>query len=308
MSAETLMDAGFPRALELARGKTALLIAGPTSSGKSALAIAVAKATGGVVVNADSMQIYDGLRILTARPTLEEEAEVEHHLYGCVDPRIAFSTGDYLRLITPVIADLSAKGRLAVITGGTGLYFRALTEGLVKTPEIPPHVMDEVVAVGDGPALHAWLSKRDPARAAELQPADLPRLQRAASVWLATGRSMKEWHADQQPAVLAEGSWAGLFLSPPREWIYSRIDARFHKMIAAGALDEARAIAALNLPANRGVMKAHGIPHLIRYLSGEMLLHEAIRLGQQDTRNYARRQGVWARRFMGGWAWAAPSA
>jgi tRNA dimethylallyltransferase len=303
MMAGTLIDAGLPRALDMARGRTALLIAGPTASGKSALAIAVAKATGGVVVNADSMQIYDGPRTLTARPTLEEEAEVEHQLYGCVDPRIAFSTGDYLRLAAPVLAGLAAAGRIAVITGGTGLYFRALTEGLVETPEIPAHVMDEVAGIGDGPAIHAWLSTRDPARAAELQPADVPRLQRAASVWLATGRSMKDWHGDQQAPLLAADTWAGLFLAPPREWIYKRIDDRFHKMIAAGALDEVRAVSALNLPPNRGVMKAHGMPHLVRHIAGEMSLEDAIRLGQQDTRNYARRQGVWARRFMRDWAW-----
>ncbi len=249
------------------------------------------------------MQVYDGLRILTARPTPQDEAQAEHRLYGVVDPRRAFSVGDYLRAAAPLLAELKAEGRLAVIVGGTGLYFRALTQGLVATPEIPRHVMDEVDALGDGPALHAWLAQRDPERAAELQPADTPRLQRAAALLLATGRRMKDWLADPQPPVLTPGCWRGVFLNPDRAALYARIDARFHAMIAAGALDEVRAVAALGLPANRGLMKAHGLPHLVRHLDGELALDDAIALGQRDTRNYARRQATWARRFMADWRW-----
>jgi tRNA dimethylallyltransferase len=284
-------------------GLEALLIAGPTASGKSALALAAAQASGGVVVNADSMQIYDGLQILTARPTPAEEARAEHRLYGVVDPRRAFSVGDYLRISAPVLAELRATGRPAIIVGGTGLYFRALTQGLVETPEIPPHVMHEVQALGEGPALHAWLAGRDPERAAELQPADTPRLQRAAALFLTTGRSMKTWLADAPPPVLAPGRWRGVFLSPERATLYGRIDSRFHAMIAAGALDEVRAVKALALPANRGIMKAHGMPHLVRHLDGELTLDDAIALGQRDTRNYAKRQATWARRFMADWRW-----
>jgi tRNA dimethylallyltransferase len=286
-------------------GREALLIAGPTASGKSALAIAAAVATGGVVINADSMQVYDGIRILTARPSLEEEATVEHRLYGVVDPRRAFSTGDYVRAVAPVLAHVRSMGRMAVIVGGTGLYFRALTEGLVETPDIPPAVMNEVSGLGDGPALHGWLAARDPARAAELNPADLPRLQRAAALFLATGRSMKEWLAATPQPLLAQGTWQGVFLDPERQEHYARIDARFLAMMAAGALDEVRAIVALGLPANRGVMKAHGVPHLAAHLRGELSLGSAIALGQQDTRNYAKRQRTWARRFMTDWSWIA---
>jgi tRNA dimethylallyltransferase len=282
-------------------GLDAVLIAGPTASGKSALALAVARAVGGVVVNGDSMQIYAGLRILTARPTLEEEALAEHLLYGFVDPQVAFSAGDYIRTVGPVLAGLKAAGKCAVVTGGTGLYFRALTEGLVETPEIPPHVMDEVKALGDGPKLHAWLQERDPGRAADLHPSDTPRLERAASLWLATGRSMKDWHDDQQRPILSRGSWRGVVLLPERQALYARIDARFHVMLASGALEEVQSVMALGLPSNRGVMKAHGMPHLIRHIRGELMRAEAIRLGQQDTRNYARRQGVWARRYMADW-------
>jgi tRNA dimethylallyltransferase len=279
----------------------ALLIAGPTASGKSALAMAAAQALGGVVVNADSMQIYEGLRILTARPTPEEEALVRHMLYGIVPPDIAFSVGDYVRLAAPVLAGLKAEGRVAVITGGTGLYFRALVQGLVTTPEIPPHVLNKVAEVEREGDLHAWLAARDPARASELAPADRPRLQRAAAVWLATGRSIKDWQADGAPPLLAPGRWRGFFLHVERPVLYARIDARFHAMMGAGALDEVRALAARGLAANRGIMKAHGVPHLIRHLAGELTREDAIAKGQQDTRNYARRQTVWARGHMADW-------
>jgi tRNA dimethylallyltransferase len=288
--------------LEDAKGRDALLIAGPTASGKSALAIAVAKATGGVVVNADSMQIYDGIRILTARPTPEEEAMVEHRLYGFVDPRIAFSAGDYVRAVAPVLAELKDAGRLAVVVGGTGLYFRALTNGLVEMPDFPAAIMAEVEAMeAAGLSLHDWLKREDPGSAARLSPADQPRLQRAVSVRLATGRTLGDWQRDTTTPVLAAGSWAGICLAPDRASLYTRINQRFHVMMAQGALDEARHIRSLALTPNRGVMKAHGMPHLIRHLEGGMTLEQAITLGQQDTRNYARRQGTWARKFMPDW-------
>jgi tRNA dimethylallyltransferase len=304
-----MADALLDQLLGDAAGRDALLIAGPTASGKSALAIAVAKAAGGVVVNADSMQIYDGLRVLTARPTLEEEAEAEHRLYGFVDPRQAFSAGDYVRAVAPVLGGLKAAGRLAVLVGGTGLYFRALTAGLVNMPDIPAKIMREVEAMETaGQSLHEWLRREDPDSAARLAPADAPRLQRAVSVKLATGRTLGDWQRETTAPVLGEGRWSGVFLNPDRAALYARIDTRFHSMMAQGALDEARHILSLGLPANRGVMKAHGMPHLIRHLKGEATLEEAIRLGQQDTRNYARRQGVWARRFMREWRWAVAYA
>ena len=277
-----------------------MLIAGPTASGKSALAIALAKATGGVVVNADSMQVYAGLRMLSARPTLGEEAQVAHRLYGFVDPVRAFSTGDYVRAVTPLLADLKQRQQLAIIVGGSGLYFKALTDGLVAMPEISAAVMSEVEAMPD---LHGWLQREDPASAFRLSPGDLPRLQRAAAVKLATGRTLGDWQREATMPVLTAGRWKGLFLNRDRAWLYERINLRFETMLRYGALDEARAIAALALPPNRGVMKAHGLPHLLAYLRGEMALDEAIRLGQQDTRNYAKRQFTWARRYMGGWRW-----
>ncbi len=290
--------------LKDAEGRDALLIAGPTASGKSALAVAMAKATGGVVVNADSMQIYGGIRILTARPTPEEEADVEHALYGCVDPALAYSAGDYVRAIEPLLARLKSEGRLAVVVGGTGLYFRALTDGLVEMPDFPAAIMANVEAMeAAGLSLHDWLKREDPDSAKRLSPADQPRLQRAVSVKLATGRTLGEWQRDTTSPVLATGRWAGVFLAPDRAALYARIDRRFQLMMQQGALEEARHIRSLGLPANRGVMKAHGMPHLIRHLAGGITLEQAITLGQQDTRNYARRQGTWARRFMADWRW-----
>ncbi len=267
--------------------------------------MAAAKATGGVVVNADSMQVYDGLRILTARPTAEEEAAAEHRLYGCVDPRRAFSAGDYVREVRPLLEKLKAEGRLAVLVGGTGLYFKAMTEGLVDMPEVPAAVMAAIEAL-PADALHPALAAEDPEAAARLSPADAPRLQRALGVKRATGRTLGEWQRAATTAVLAPGSWTGVFLAPDRAALYARIDRRFEAMMAAGALDEAAHIRALELPPNRGVMKAHGMPHLIRHLEGAIDRAEAVRLGQQDTRNYAKRQHTWARRFMNHWRWAAP--
>jgi tRNA dimethylallyltransferase len=284
--------------------RDALLIAGPTASGKSALALSIAKATGGVVINADSMQVYAGLRILTARPSLIEENEADHRLFGFVQPEIPFSAGDYIRTITPLLKGLREQRRLAIIVGGTGLYFNALTKGLVDMPVISPGVMAEISAIeSGGESLHDWLLREDPASAARLSPADIPRLQRAISVKLATGRVLGEWQKENTLPVLNESQWHGIFLAPERAELYARINARFHAMLAAGALEEIRSIGALGLASNRGIMKSHGMPHLLAHLDGRLSLDDAIRLGQQDTRNYAKRQMTWARRFMSDWHW-----
>jgi tRNA dimethylallyltransferase len=289
------------------KGQTALLIAGPTASGKSALAIAVANATGGVIINADSMQLYAGLRILTARPSLEEEASTEHRLYGTVDPSIAFSVGDYLRAVTPLLAELAVRKRPAIVVGGTGLYFRALTQGLVETPDIPPEITAEVEAMtAVGENLRARLMVLDPVTAARLSPADTGRLQRALGVAIGTGRPLSSWQQDIAPALLSAESWSGVFIAPDRDRLYARINRRFGAMLEAGALEEVQSIERLKLPANRGIMKSHGMPHLLAHLKGQMDLTEAARLGQQDTRNYAKRQLTWARKYMADWRWITP--
>jgi tRNA dimethylallyltransferase len=291
----------------------ATLIAGPTASGKSALAIALAEQAGATVLNADSMQVYADLRVLSARPTLAEEARVPHQLFGFVASAEEYSVGRYLADVTPLIAEARAAGRTIVIVGGTGLYFRALTEGLMPSPPISSAVRvewRERAAAGED--LHAALRMRDPARASALHPHDTPRLLRAIELFESTGRRYTDWLAENPgEPVLQAGEWQGIFLHPPRESLHARIDARFEAMMEEGALEEVQALLAHQppLPANLGVMKAHGVPHLARLLRGEIGREDAIRLAQQDTRAYARRQVVFARRYCGveNWRWL-PSA
>jgi tRNA dimethylallyltransferase len=271
----------------------AVLIAGPTASGKSALAMRIAEALGGEIVNADSMQVYADLRILSARPSMADEAAAPHRLYGFVASGVEFNAGDYLSAIATTLSELSERDKPAIIVGGTGLYFKLLTEGLVETPAIPAEIKARVAALPD---LHAALSARDPELAARLNPADAPRLQRALEVFEATGRSLAEWRREgEHKPILRKGAWRGLALDPDREELARRIDRRFEAMIEAGALDEAAAIRAMALPRNRGVMKAHGLPHLIDHLDGLISLPEAIIRGQSDTRRYAKRQRTFMR-------------
>lgn len=282
-----------------------MLIAGPTASGKSALAIEIAQAFDGEVVNADSMQVYSGLAILSARPDHAEMAGVPHHLFGCVAPGREYSVGDYLREVAPVLASIRRRGRKAVVVGGTGLYFRALTEGLVETPDVPAAIRSRLEAqAAAGEDMHALLARVDPHAAAGLPQADMARILRALEVFEATGKPLAEWRKQEQGApLLAPGTWAGIFLNPERSELFARIDRRFLAMIEAGALDEVRALLDLGLPPNRGIMKAHGVPHLVAHLSGALSLEQAIERGQQDTRRYAKRQLTWARKFMAGWRW-----
>jgi tRNA dimethylallyltransferase len=287
----------------------ALLVAGPTASGKSALAMAIAARLGGLVVNADSMQVYDGLRVLSARPSKEDEAKVPHRLYGFVRPGVEFSVGRYLEAMTPLIEDARAGGPKLVITGGTGLYFRALTEGLAPTPPVPVEIRDEWRArAAAGEDIHAELRRRDPRRATALDPADAPRILRAIELHAATGRSYSDW-LDENPgeALLAPDEFAGIFIDPPRPVLHAAIDGRFEAMMEAGALEEVRGLIALEppLPRNLGIMKAHGVPHLADYLAGAISREEAVARGQSDTRRYARRQGVFARKYLVGprWRW-----
>jgi tRNA dimethylallyltransferase len=289
------------------------LIAGPTASGKSALAINVARALGdGLVVNADSMQVYAGLRVLSARPSPEEEAEAPHRLYGFVPAAEEFSVGRWLEAVRPLVDAARAGGPGLVMVGGTGLYFRALTEGLVPTPEIPAAIRQEwreKAAVGHD--LYAELSRRDPARAAALNPADTPRLLRAIELHAATGRGYSDWLAENpgQP-LLRPDEYTGVFIDPAREALHAAINGRFEAMMATGALDEVRALAARQPPLRRnlGIMKAHGVPHLLDFIEGRISREEAIVRGQSDTRSYARRQVIFARKYLAGPAWRWLSA
>ena len=283
--------------------KRALLIAGPTASGKSALALEKAIDLNGVVINADALQVYAPIRVLSARPTPEEEARVPHRLYGHVGAEQPYSVAAWLAQARHEMQAAWDAGRLPIITGGTGLYFRALELGLAPVPEIP----EELRAMwrsftGD---LHAELAARDPAMAAKLLPSDRQRLSRALEVVDATGCSLLEWQRqglDQAP--LAGVAIERIFMDVPRDELYARAEARFDAMLEAGALDEARAMAHLDpmLPA----MKAIGLPELVAHLRGKMTLEEASVRAKTATRNFIKRQLTWWRGQLPEWRMRAP--
>jgi tRNA dimethylallyltransferase len=283
------------------------LIAGPTASGKSALALRLAEERGAVIVNADSMQVYQELRILTARPTEAEEARVPHRLYGHRSAVEAFSVADWLRDIAPLIAAATrGNGPPLVIVGGTGLYFKALLEGLAPVPDIPAHIRDYWRTRGRSEAaetLHAELSRRDPAMAARLRPSDPQRIIRALEVIEATGRSLSAWQEIAGEALLRDEEAEKIYLSPPRAALYARCDARLEGMVEAGALDEVGHLMALGVPPDRPAMRAHGVPHFVAHLRGALTLEAAMERAKADTRHYAKRQLTWARRNMMSWKW-----
>ena len=288
-----------------------VLIAGPTASGKSALALALAQQTGGVVINTDSMQVYRDLRVLTARPTEEEEALVPHRLYGHVDASINFSAGAWVADAAKTLGETRAQNRLPIFVGGSGLYFKALTRGLSAVPPIPPEVRESVRARLDRDgveALHAELARRDPVSAERLKPRDRSRIARALEVVEATGRSLTDWHHEGLPPLLPQGAFTALFLSPERDALYARIDARFDAMLRAGALEEVERLAARKLDPLLPAMKAHGVPALIRHVAGELTLEEAATIGRADTRHYAKRQFTWFRHQLPEFEWVTPEA
>jgi tRNA dimethylallyltransferase len=286
-----------------------ILIAGPTASGKSALALKLAGRLGGVIVNADSMQVYRDLRIITARPSAEEEARVPHRLYGHVDAAENYSVGRWCADASAALTEIWKAGRVPILVGGTGLYFKALTQGLSVVPPTPPEIRTAVRArldVQGVAAMHAELMRRDPAVAARLKPNDKMRIGRALEVLESTGRSLADWHRDGMPAILDSRRAVGVFLAPDRAELHRRIDARFDAMLAAGALDEVRALDARRLDPLLPAMKAHGVPWLRRHLAGEIGLAEAAEGGKLDTRRYTKRQATWFRNQMPGWTWVGP--
>ncbi len=293
--------------LDATHSLKAILIAGPTASGKSALAISIANQLNGVIINADSMQVYRDLRILSARPSEAEEAQAPHRLYGFVAAKREYTVGEYLQDAARELAEARVTGKLPIFVGGTGLYFKALTQGLVETPQIPVEIRAKLeAAVQHGEDLHARLAKLDPPAAARLNPADHVRIIRALEVVEATGKPMAWWRSEAHGKPLLEpGTWQGIFLDVEREMLKARIHSRFEAMISAGALDEVKALLAMGLPANRGIMKAHGVPHLAAHLRGEIGLEEAIALGQMDTRRYAKRQYTFARGQLKGFEFVA---
>lgn len=289
----------------------AVLIAGPTASGKSALAVEIARRCGGTVVNADSMQVYADLRTITARPTPDEEAIVPHRLYGHVDGAINYSAMRYAADVAGVLAELAQAGSLPVLVGGTGLYFKALTEGFSAIPPVPEAVRTAFrarVAEQETSLLHAELGRSDPAMAERLKPGDRMRIMRALEVLEATGRSIASFQGERHPGPLDGLPLLKLFVSPEREEVRARIDRRFEAMMAQGALAEVVALRARRLDPLLPVMRAHGVPGLIAHLDGTIGLNDAIARGQADTRAYAKRQVTWFRHQMAGWQAAAPGA
>ncbi|MFQ5775146.1 MAG: tRNA (adenosine(37)-N6)-dimethylallyltransferase MiaA [Kiloniellaceae bacterium] len=280
-----------------------VVVTGPTASGKSGLALTLAEAFGGVVINADSMQVYRELAILTARPGADALARAAHRLYGVLPGRERCSAGRWRTMALAEIAATQAAGKLPLLVGGAGLYLRALERGLAPVPGIPAAVRAAARALHQklgGEAFHAALAIRDPATAARLRPGDTQRLIRAWEVMEATGRSLAEWQAAGADAAGTHGGSAPyrflhLVRLPPRERLYAACDARLLRMIEAGALDEVRALLALGLDPSLPVMKALGVRELSGHLAGALSLDEAIARAQQATRNFAKRQMTWLR-------------
>jgi tRNA dimethylallyltransferase len=298
-----------PESRAPASRRRAVLIAGPTASGKSALALAIAGQCGGVIINADSMQVYGDLRTITARPTPAEEARVPHLLYGHVDAAQSYSVGRWLTDATAALDQAWRTGRLPIVVGGTGLYFKALTQGLAAVPPIPAAIRAAVrarLAGAGAAALHAELARRAPAVAERLRPPDGVRIARALEVLEATGRPLSQWHRSGMQAVIEPNEAIRIFLAPERADLHRRIEARFDAMLAQGALDEVRALDARGLDPACPVLKAHGVPWLRRVLAGEMTLADATEAARRDTRRYTKRQATWFRHQMPGWIFVAP--
>jgi tRNA dimethylallyltransferase len=282
----------------------AILIAGPTASGKSRLALRLAEQLGGIVINADSMQVYRELRVLTARPTPAEEARCPHALYGFVAGAEAYSAGRYAGDAARALAEAREAGRVPIVVGGTGLYFKVLLEGLSPVPPVDPGVRAywrEQAARRPASELHAMLAAKDPQTAARVMPTDPQRIVRALEVFESTGRSLSQWQQQPGSPVLAEADTVRLLVLPERQAQAAAIDARFEAMLVDGALEEVRALVALGLSRELPVMRALGVGALAAHLAGDMPLEAAVASAQAESRQYAKRQRTWLRRNMIAW-------
>jgi tRNA dimethylallyltransferase len=284
-------------------GKTteAILITGPTASGKSALALAFARLHDGMVINADSMQVYDTLKVVTARPDETEMDGIPHRLYGHVPAGAYYSTGDWLREMATLLENLRAEGRMPVVVGGTGLYFKALTGGLANMPVIPAELRDALRArlLAEGPeALHAELEIADRAVADALNPKDGHRIVRALEVVRATGQSIEQYRRKAGPMLIDPDKARKLVVLPERELLHQRIDRRFAQMMDQGAIEEVQALLSLDLPSELPVMKAIGVSQIVAMLAGQMRRDEVIERASAATRQYAKRQMTWFRNQM----------
>lgn len=288
----------------------AILIAGPTASGKSALALTLAEWLGGLVINADSMQVYAELRILTARPSPEDVARAPHRLYGYVPMAVGYSVGRWLEDAGPALQDAQAQGRVPIFVGGSGLYFKALLEGLSPIPPVPAELRRAVrqrLRAQGAAALHAELEECDPLSAAAIAPTDPQRLARALEVLEATGRPFSAWLRERREGALVDPARAlRLVLWPDREALRARINARVDEMLAAGALDEVRSVAGFELAPALPACRAHGLRPLLSHLRGEIGLDEAADRTKAETRQYAKRQFTWFRHQLPDWEKIAP--
>jgi tRNA dimethylallyltransferase len=289
---------------------SAVLIAGPTASGKSALALRLAEemprhGRRALIVNADAMQVYDALRVVTARPTPAEEARIPHRLYGHVPAESRYSVGAWLADMEKVLAEAASRGATPVVVGGTGLYFKALTEGIAAIPPVPAEVrkrLSERLSAEGVAALHAELLARDPASAASIRPGDAQRILRALEVLEATGAGLAAWQRqDQRPPLLGPEGAVRVVLEASRPILHARIEERFDRMVGEGAVEEVRALVARGLDPRLPVMKAIGVREFAAHLRGEVSLEAAVAAAKAETRRYAKRQATWLRNQMGDW-------
>lgn len=284
--------------------RPAILIHGPTASGKTALSLALADRLDGEVVNADSMQTYTDLQVISARPSAEEMGSVPHHLFGHVPARERYSTGQWLRDARRKIESIWKRGKTPIVTGGTGLYHLALIAGLSEIPPVPEDIRDSVSESlkQDGlEAVYKRLADLDPLSAESLNPADRQRITRALEVYLATGQSIRSFQRQRKAPLLGDGEWMGVALTPPRARLYSRIDKRFEGMLMEGAMQEVKGLLEQDLPDDLPAMKAHGVPWLLAYLRGELSAEAAAQHAKRDTRRYAKRQFTWIGRQFPFW-------
>jgi len=283
--------------------KTPILIAGPTASGKSHLAVELAVKLNGAVINTDSMQVYEDLQIISARPTEEEMRRVPHFLYGVLKASERCSVGEWSRLAAETMEEVEEKGLRPIFVGGTGLYFRALLEGLSTIPEIPAQIRAsaaKTIDTGGILILYDDLRNRDPESAARISPNDPQRIQRAWEVLETTGRSLSDWQKDKQEPVL-HGPVDKIVLEPDRRKLYFRCEKRFERMLGEGGLHEISALLKLGLEPSLPVLKALGVQEMAEYLHGDVSYDQAIKRSKMVTRRYAKRQLTWMRNQMGDW-------
>jgi tRNA dimethylallyltransferase len=284
--------------------KRVILIAGPTASGKSGLALALAEKRNGVIINADSMQVYRELRVLSARPSQEDEARAPHELYGFVSGSEAYSAGRYAVDAKAAIAEARLAGKTPIIVGGTGLYFKVLLEGLSPVPEVDPDARAywrEQATQRPSAELHALLALRDPEAAKRVMPTDPQRIVRALEVFDSTGRPLSEWQRLPGDPVLAEADTVRLAVFPDRDTVVQAIDNRFDAMLEDGALDEVRTLLSLGLSWELPIMRALGVAPLAALVEGRASRESAAAEAKAETRQYAKRQLTWLRRNMISW-------